>query len=383
VTAGRARTAITGVFFLNGAAFSGWYARLPAIQDKLDLTPGQLGLALFAAPLGLLCAQPAVGALVARRGSRPVVALAPLFCLAVVLPALAVSLGTLVLAVLVVGAANGSLDIAMNAQGVAVERASGKRMFNSLHAAFSFGALAGAGIAAIAAGAGVAPLPHLAVAAGVGAAAAAVLVRWLLPDEGHPEARRLARPSRRLAALGVVAFAALLAEGSVFDWSGVYMARIADATAGLAPLGLAAFSLFMGFGRLSADGIAARVGSAATARGGALLAAAGMGLALARPTAAVAVAGFALMGAGLSAVFPLALRAAGLDEDVPGPALAAVSTVGYAGFLTGPPLIGALAEAGSLRSALLLVPALCLVAAALSGHVGDPRPLARRTTESG
>jgi MFS family permease len=170
-----------------------------------------------------------------------------------------------------------------------------------------------------------------------------------------------------------VAFAALLAEGSVFDWSGVYMARVADAAAGLAPLGLAAFSLFMGFGRLSADGVAARVGSAATAGAGALMAAGGIGLALARPAAGVAVAGFALMGAGLSAVFPLALRAAGLDEDVPGPALAAVSTVGYAGFLTGPPVIGALADAGSLRSALLLVPALCLVAAALSGHVGEPR----------
>jgi hypothetical protein len=287
---------------------------------------------------------------------------------------LAGSLGTLALAVLVVGAANGALDIAMNAQGVAVERASGTRMFNSLHAAFSFGALAGAGFAAAAAAAGVAPLPHLAVSAALCAGAALVFVRWLLPDEGHPEARRLARPSWRLAALGVVAFAALLAEGSVFDWSGVFLAHPAGAAAGVAPLGLAAFSLCMGVGRLSADGIAGRVGSAATSRGGALIAAAGVGLALALATPAAAVAGFALMGLGLSAVFPLALRSAGLDEDVPGPALAAVSTVGYAGFLTGPPLIGALADAGSLRSALLLVPALCLVAAALSGQVRDPRP---------
>jgi MFS family permease len=374
VRAGRARTAVTGIFFLNGAAFSGWYARLPAIQDKLDLTPGQLGLALFAAPLGLLCAQPAVGAVVARRGSQPVVRLAPLFCCAIVLPALAVNLGTLALAVLVVGATNGALDIAMNAQGVAVERAAGKRLFNSLHAAFSFGALAGAGVAAAAAAAGVAPLPHLAVSAGLCAGAALVLVRWLLPDSGHPEARRLARPTWRLAALGAVAFAALLAEGSVFDWSGVFLARSTGAAAGVAPLGLAAFSLCMGLGRLGADGIAARVGSAATTRGGALIAGAGIGLAIALASPAAAVLGFALMGLGLSAVFPLALRAAGLDEDVPGPALAAVSTVGYAGFLTGPPLIGALADAGSLRSALLLVPSLCLVAAALSGHVSDPRP---------
>jgi MFS family permease len=374
VTPRRARTAITGIFFLNGAAFSGWYARLPTIQNKLDLTPGQLGIALLAAPLGLLCAQPAVGAVVARRGSHPVVALAPVICTAIVLPALAVNLGTLVLAVLVVGAANGALDVSMNAHGVAVERAAGKRMFNSLHAAFSFGALAGAGIAAGAAAADVAPLPHLAVAAGLGAVAAAALVRWLLHDEGHPEAPRLARPSRRLAAIGVVAFAALLAEGSVFDWSGVYMAREADAPAGLAPLGLAAFSLTMGFGRLGGDGVAARLGSASTAGGGAVVAAAGIGLAIGVPEPGAAIAGYALMGLGLSAVFPLALRAAGLAGDRPGPALAAVSTVGYGGFLLGPPAIGALAQASSLRAALLLVPALCVVAAAFSSHVTDRHP---------
>jgi MFS family permease len=369
----RARFSVAGFYFLNGAVFSGWYARLPAIQDRLDLSAGQLGLALFAAPVGLLCAQPAVGALAARRGSRALVAVAPLYFAAVVLPALAVDFGTLLIAVLLVGAANGTLDIAMNAQGVAVERAAGKRVFNSLHAAFSFGALAGASVAAGAAAAGVAPLPHLAVCALLGAALAASLAPGLVPDTGHPEAPRLARPSRRLAAIGVVAFAALLAEGSVFDWSGVYLARETGAAAGLAPLGLAAFSLCMGLGRLGADGVAARIGSAATSRGGATLAAAGIALALAVGTPAAAIAGFALMGIGLAAVFPLALRAAGLAEDAPGPALAAVSTVGYAGFLLGPPSIGALASAGTLRAALVIVPTLCLVAAAFSGHIGDRR----------
>lgn len=141
----RVRLSVAGVYFLNGAVFSGWYARLPAIQARLGLSPAELGIALLGAPVGLLLAQPLVGALAARRGSRRVVAAAPLYLGAVVLPALATSAATLLVAMLIVGAANGALDIAMNTQGVALKRAAGRRLFNSLHAAFSFGALAGAG----------------------------------------------------------------------------------------------------------------------------------------------------------------------------------------------------------------------------------------------
>jgi predicted MFS family arabinose efflux permease len=366
-----ARISVSGVFFLNGAVFSAWYARLPAIQERLDLSSGALGIALLGAPVGLLVAQPMVGAVAARRGSRTLVAVAPLYLSAVILPAVAVDAATLLLAVLIVGAANGSLDIAMNAQGVQLERAAGTRLFNSLHAAFSFGALTGAGLAAAAAAAGLSPLPHLAAAAVVGAAIAAALAPGLLPDRGDPDAPRVARPSRRLAALGVIAFCALLAEGAVFDWSGVYLATETAASAGLAPLGLAAFSLCMGVGRLLGDRAAARVGAAATTRAGALLAALGLGLGLARATPAAAIAGFALMGLGLSAVFPLTLRASGFQGEAPGPALAAVSTVGYAGFLLGPPAIGLLAEAADLRLALVLVGLLCLLAAALATHTDE------------
>jgi MFS family permease len=367
------RRSVTGIFFLNGAVFSGWYARLPAIQDDLGLDPGQLGVALLGAPLALLIAQPVVGAIAARTGSRPFVVASPLYMCAVVLPALAVSGPTLFLAVACVGAVNGALDISMNAQGVAVERAVGRPIFNSLHAAFSFGALTGAAIAAGAAAAGIDPLVHLAVMAVVGAACSAMLIPGLIHDPGAPDAPRLARPSIRLAALGAIAFCALLAEGAVFDWSGIYLESEAGSPAGLAPLGLAAFSLCMGVGRLTADGVAARHGAAPVARAGAALAAVGLGVALVRPVPAVAIAGFAVMGLGLSAVFPLALRAAGAQALAPGPELAAVSTVGYTGFLAGPPLIGLLADEIGLRGALALVCALCVVAAALAAHVRAPR----------
>ena len=363
--------AVTVIFFLNGAVFSSWYARLPSIQDRLDLDPGALGVALVGAPVGLLVAQPLVGAIIARRGSRPLMAAAPICTAAVVLPALAVDAFTLLLAVTAVGALNGSLDIAMNAQGLTVERVARRPLFNSLHAAFSFGALFGAGSAGVIAGAGVAPLPHLAAAACLGAVAAAVAARGLLPAEldARPQAPRLARPSWRLAGLGALALCALLAEGAVFDWSGVYLAREAGAGAGVAAWGLASFSLAMGFGRLATDRLAARRGPVTVGRGGAALAGAGLAVALATAAPVGGIVGFALMGAGLSAVFPLTLRAAGADAEGAGPALAAVSTVGYGGFLIGPPTIGLLADATSLRAALLLVCALCLTAAALAPHL--------------
>jgi predicted MFS family arabinose efflux permease len=371
-----ARVAVTTIFFLNGAVFASWYARLPAIQEDLGLGTGALGFALLGAPAGLLVAQPLVGALIARRGSRDTVAASVFYLPAVVLPALAADTATLFVATFAVGAVNGALDIAMNAQGLSVERAGGRRIFNSLHAGFSFGALAGAGIGAAAAALGVAPLPHLAAMAVLGGLTAAAVSPHLLRDaeSADPDAPTFARPSRRLAALGVIAFCALLAEGSVFDWSGIYLATEAGAAPGLAPLGLAGFSLAMGVGRLAGDRVTDRAGSPRVAAGGATLAALGLGLSLVLATPAGAVAGFVLMGLGLSAVFPLALRASGPPGAATGPALAAVSTVGYTGFLAGPPVIGLLAEATGLRAALLLVCALCLIAAALAGHVREREP---------
>jgi predicted MFS family arabinose efflux permease len=369
--ASRARVAVTAVFFLNGIVFASWYSRLPSIQEQLDLGPGTLGLALIGAPVGLLAAQPLTGALAATVGSRRLVAAAPLMLAAAVAPALAVDAPTLALGTFTAGAANGVLDVSMNVEGLAVERLSGKRIFNSLHAWFSFGALGGAAIGGLAAATGLDPLPHIAIVVALGAVAATLASRGLPPAEAEPrpEGPRFARPSRRLAALGAIAFCALLAEGAVFDWSGIFIRRETGAAIGLASAGLAAFNLAMGFGRLTADGAAERLGSPALGRAGALLAAAGLGMALLLGSAAGAIVGFAVMGLGLASVFPLALRAAGYDPAISGPAVAAVSSVGYAGFLTGPPAIGLLAELFGLGGALACVCGLLVVAAVLAGQL--------------
>src|SRR4051812_40802612 len=311
----RARAAVTAVFFLNGMVFVSWYSRLPSIQDKVDLGTGALGLVLFGGPLGMLLAQPLTGALAATVGSRRIVNAAPLLLAAGILPALAGGGLTLGLAALVVGAAHGALDVSMNVEGLAVEGAGGRRLFNSLHAAVRFGALAGASLGGRGASVGLEPLPHLAIVVGAGAVAASIATRGLPAAEAAPPPRgpRFARPSRRLAALGAIAFCALLAEGAVFDWSGIFMRREAGAALGLAPVALAAFNLALGFGRLSADPLAERAGSVRLGQAGALIAAAGLGAALLVSAPAGSIAGFAVMGGGLAALFPLAVRAAGYD----------------------------------------------------------------------
>lgn len=377
--AGVHRAAVTAIFFLNGAAFSSWYARLATIQDDLGLGPGLIGLALLGAPLGLLLVQPAIGGVIARRGSRPLLLLAPLISLTVVLPALAVDFPTLLLAAVIVGAANGTLDVAMNAQGVAVERATRTRLFTSLHAAFSFGALAGAAGAGAMASIGLDPLPHLVIVAVLAATITAALGPALLRDEDAADAAapRLARPTRRLAGLGAIAFCALLAEGAVFDWSSIYLDEEAGSGTGPASLGLAAFSLTMGIGRLAGDRLAARLGATRVASGGLVVAGTGLAVVLATGTPSGGVVGFAVMGLGLANAFPLTLLAAETQHSGPtGPALAAVSTVGYTGFLVGPPAIGLIAEGVGLREALVIVVSLCTIAAILAarGALTPERP---------
>ncbi len=318
-----------------------------------------------------MVAQPLAGALAVRTGSRPVTlggAIAYLTALA--LTGLAPSAPAFAAAVAALAAANGALDVSMNAQAIALSRRRARPIFSSFHAAFSFGAMGGAGAGALAAGTGVTPAAHLGLAGALLALVVLAARRGLLPASADARSHGpvFARPSRALAGLGALAFCALLAEGAVGDWSAILLDRETAAGPALAALGLTAFSLTMGAGRLAADPLAGRFGRAAVVRAGALLAVAGLALALASTAAGIAagIAGFALMGAGIAGLFPLALAAAG-DLDAPAaPSLAAVATSGYAAFIAGPAAIGLLSDATGLPVALSLVGLVLLVAAALS-----------------
>jgi MFS family permease len=330
------------------------------------------------ATAGLVVAQPLAGVLVVRWGGRPTAALGAVFYAAgLPLAAAPSSVAVLALVLFAMGVANGLLDVAINVLGVSVERRSGIRMLASMHAAFSFGAMAGAGGGALAAVAAVAPLAHLAAVAVavtlVSLAAAGTLPR-VTADRRGPV---LARPSRRLAGLGAAAFCVLLAEGSMTDWSAVYLNDVAGASEAVAAAGLTVFSLTMALGRLSGDRLAGRFGPVAMVAVGGALAAAGLGLALATAAPLAGLAGMAVMGAGLAATFPLIVGAAAAMPGEPdAPAVAAVSGSGYVGLMAGPATIGLLSDAAGLRSALVVVVVVCLAASALAVAL---RPAARAT----
>ena len=364
------RLAITTVFFADGLLIGSWAARIPAIQTQAELTNGELGLALFAASVGALVAMPPAGRLSERGGSGRVAVAALLVAAAsFAVVSLATGLVLLAAALFVFGAGFGVLNVAANAQGLALERLYGRSILSSFHASFSSGGLAGAALGALAAGAGVGPRIHFAALALVVVAGALVAARRLLPPaaDDPPRTPVLARPSRALLVLGAAAFVTLLAEGAALDWSAVYLSDSVGATAGVAALAYTGFSLAMATSRLAGDRLNERVGPVTLARGGGLLAAAGLTLALAVGTTEAGLAGFAAMGAGLGVVVPVLFRAAGSTAGASaGAGVAAVSTLGWLGFLAGPPAIGVTADAVGLRAALGIVVVATLVLAVLA-----------------
>jgi MFS family permease len=366
----RAAVAVALVFFVNGTLVGAWGSRIPALRSRLDLGTGELGIMLALVAAGALVAMPLSGSWSARAGSRrPTRSFVLAMCVAPLLTALAPSYAVVLVAALALGAANGGVDVAMNTQGTTVEQRRGRLLLGRLHAAFSAGGLAGAASGALAVEAGLGASAHLAL---LGAIAAAVVLATggsLLGGDAHPDETEptFARPSRKLAALGILAFCCLLAEGAALDWSAVYVDDDLAASASLAALAYAAFSATMLLGRLLADRLVEAFGAVQLLRAGGLVAGGGLAIALAVGLPGVALLGFAALGAGLSVVIPLVFRAAARRGGAP--SLAAVSTMGYTGFLAGPPLIGAIAEATSLSAGLVLVTLCAGAAAVLAGAV--------------
>jgi len=370
----RARRAVLAVFALNGFALGGWFVRIPAVQDRLGIGEGLLGVALLGAAVGALLSMTVTGALISRLGSRRVVgATALLLPISLIPLALAPNVVALALALLLVGAANGALDVSMNSHAVAVEDRYGRRIMSSFHAAFSFGALAGSVLGGGVAYLGVEVLPHFLVVFVLATLAAVPAYRALLPsnaDAAEGGAPAFARPTRALFGLGVISFCVLLGEGAMSDWSAVYLDNALETGPGFAAAGYAAFSLTMALGRLFGDRLADRFGPTRLVRLCGAVAAVGLGVALAVGDPVFALVGFACAGAGFSVVFPLALSAAGQTDNVAtGPALAAVSTAAYTGFLAGPPTIGFVAEVAGLGTALYLVVGLSTAVFLLGGTV--------------
>lgn len=375
----RARLGIAFIFFANGCGFGSWVPHIPEVRAALGLSDAALGLALLALAAGATVALPASGVLTARLGSRPVTrAAAVLFCAALPLPLLAPDFASLALALALLGMASGALDVAMNAQAVAIEERYRRPIMSSFHGLFSLGGLVGAVLAAGAIQLGLTPFAHLASAAALLGTGVAASLFALLPTAAASGGPILVLPRGRLVVLGLIALGGLMAEGAVADWSAVYLRDVLATDAAVAALGFAAFSLTMAAGRMTGDAVVARIGPAGVLGAGSALGALTLGAALVAGQPAAALVGFAGVGLGLANVVPVVFSAAGRMPGVaPGVGIAAVSTAGYCGFLAGPPLIGFLAELAGLAVGLGLV-ALALALMALGG--GTLKPDEARST---
>ncbi|MEN3944018.1 MFS transporter [Prosthecobacter sp. SYSU 5D2] len=363
-----ARRAVTLLFFINGALFASWVSRIPALQQKLDLSHGTLGLALLGMATGALVSMPLAGWCSTRYGSHRVCQLsAALYALALPLLAFAPGTAAFMIALVFFGAAHGALDVAMNAQAVQVEKQYPRPIMAAFHAWFSLGGLAGAALGGSLATWGLSPVGHYLLAAGLlgGVGAVFALPRLFQDTEpSNPTLSSLASTStrapldwgpekRRLLLLGTVAFCVMIGEGAMADWSAVFLLQVTGAAEGIAAAGYAAFSIAMAVCRFCGDRLAQHLGPVHLVRLSGLLATVGLALALLDGRPVSALIGFAAVGAGFATVVPQVFSAAGNVPGVAsGPALATVTTMGYLGFLIGPPFIGLVAEAVGLRLSL-------------------------------
>ena len=371
--------AIAAVFFVNGVTLASWISRIPTLTERLDLGPGQVGLALMALAAGALVAFPITGRLVDTRSSAfTVLFFGLVMILSLPILAIAPHLLLLILALLLFGFGNGGMDVSMNAQGIQVERSVGRSIINSLHGCFSLGAFVGAAIGAGAAQLEAPPLVHFLGVSVLGLAVLWWIHRWLIPDAKDPRksdaADAFALPPRSLWLLGALALCTSVGEGAMADWSGLYLRDVLGTSSGFAALGFAAFSVAMLVGRFTGDALVRRFCAPRLVRAGGVLAALGLGVALLLNQPGMMLLGFAAVGLGLSIVYPLVFSAAGNHPTVSaGRAVASVATVGYGGFLAGPPILGWLAELTSLRATMGLIVLLAALTAALANATRSAR----------
>ena len=370
----RARWAVAAIFLVNGTVMGTWAAQIPPLAERLQISHSTLGLALLCMAFGALVAMPLTGMFIARFGSAAVTrASTPVLLLALPVSLLSPNPAVLMVLLFVYGGANGMMDVAMNAHAVTVERKLARPVMSSLHGMWSLGGLIGAGWAAIMLPL-MSPVAEAMLTVAIGAVAAFTALAFFLAstiDRGSA-GTRIALPNKATLGIGALCFLGMVAEGAVLDWGALHLRSSLDVGPGVAATGFAAFSASMAASRFSGDWLRGRVGSVALVRWSGALAGAGIIVALLAPWPVLAIIGFAAVGLGLANLVPVLFGAAGrIPGQTPGAAIAALATIGYAGFLVGPPIIGFVADATSLTLALGLIFVACAVIT-LTAHIVEP-----------
>jgi MFS family permease len=371
------------IFFLQPIAFGAWLPRIPDVQQALGLGPAALALALLGLPVGTLLALPFAGRLAARIGAKATIFWGfPAFLVAVSLPALATSVPLLFVALMLVGSTISTLELGLNVKADQVERAAGRPIMNTCHGFWSFGIMAGSLVGVALAALRIPAFPAIGLTA-LAALPIALLTARALPEDPAPEAHHTERkgakrlPGPALIAICLFVFGITMTEGAIADWSAVFLRSVFSAPPADAGIGYSVFALLVTAGRFGGDWLKSRYGPVMLARACGTLAIAGVAAVFIAPSTPLAIAGFGLIGFGVSVGFPLAVTAAASLSDRPAAASVAVlSFIALLGFLVGPPVIGTVAEHAGMRWGIaMLIPGLVVsLALTVALRPGSKKP---------
>ena len=360
--------ALPVLFALFGLVMGSWAGRIPALAERVQVSHSALSMVLLCGGVGALLSFPVSSFLMGKFGARKSLLISGLALLGVLVSiGMAPTVSRLMMAVLMLGITASVYDVAMNSIASKREKQTGKSEMSMLHGLCCGGGLVGATLGSLMASLNIAPATHFIMLAGPLA-----MVLWgacQMLDIGdsveHVEKKKFALPRGPIALLGLLGFLGAMTEGSVADWSGVFLKEHFNVSAGMAPLGLTCFSAMMLVSRLVGDRLKTRYGAQRLLAGGALIASAGLFFAVLSPNAYFALAGFAVAGLGMALLFPFVFSAAGAQGPV---ALAGVASMAYSGTLMGPPVIGAIAHHVGMQVAIGYVGGLSLVIALVASR---------------
>jgi predicted MFS family arabinose efflux permease len=373
VRAPMTRLAIYAIFLMHGLIAGSWAAQIPFHKVALGVGPAQFSIILFSVAAGAVLSMPLAGGMIGRLGMWPVLtalSFANAFCLVPV--SLAPGFVPMAIAGLLIGSTTGALDVAMNAMGVKVERGYGKPIMSALHGTWSIGVFIGVSVGSFLV-TQTSPVMHAVLVALVGCVLALANTRLRIEGDDARAGPLIAVPSRVTIGVGMLAFLALMLEGAMVDWAAIYLKTERAVSPAIAGYGLAVFSGAMAIVRFGGDALRHRFGATAIVIASSLLAAAGMVLSALAPSLPLILAGFVCAGVGIGNVAPILFAAGGIvDKEAPARGIAAVTTLAYAGFLVGPPLIGLIAEYSAFSVAFVLLALMSVGTALVANRVLKP-----------
>lgn len=368
------RIAIGIAFFIYGLCFASWASRIPDIKNMLNLSEGQLGLVLFALPIGTLISLPVSGWIIGKLGSKRIVLIAVTFY-----ALLLIGIGywghmySLMVNLVFFGTAGNLLNISVNTQAVALGKHYEKPIMGAFHGMWSIAGFVGAGIGALMINQHIIPLHHFMAISSVSILGIICIAAYLIANDQQQQQKKeplFSIPDKPLAILGAIAFCAMIGEGALYDWCGIYMEQVVKVEKSLVGYGLSAFLFSMAAGRFLSDWTVRRLGAKTTLVLSGALSSAGLIISVIYPNFGVVIFAFLLVGIGTSAIIPLVYSMAGRSGKLsPGAALAAVTTIGFSGFLVGPPLIGFIAEFTGLRTAYAVIASMGLLIIVLTTKI--------------